>query len=159
MIPLPFKPEPYHEDDHFVRDRQGGLVWHRVKNRVLYIDTDRSGVVYHSNYLRYFELGRVTLMRHIGFPYAEVEANGYVYPVVSMGVDFHRPLYYDDPMWIYTRPDRLEKVKVSFAYLVTNRETGEIICTGHTVHCALNEKRRPCAVDPQTVSTWQNFPK
>ena len=159
MIPRSFKPELLKKDDNFIRDHESGLVWHRVKNRVLYIDTDRSGVVYHSNYLRYFELGRVTLMRQIGYPYAEVEANGFVYPVVNMGLDFHRSLQYDDPMWIYTRPDRLEKVKVSFSYLITNLDNEQIVCTGHTVHCALNENRRPCAVDPQTVSIWQKFPK
>ena len=54
MRPKPFKPEIYNNDERYVRDLTTGLVWHRSVYRVLYIDTDRSQVVYHSNYLRYF---------------------------------------------------------------------------------------------------------
>jgi acyl-CoA thioester hydrolase len=159
MRPKPFDPEIYKGINHFVIDRTTGLVWHKVFNRTLYIDTDRSGVVYHSNYLRYFELGRVSLMRDLGYPYHDVEKSGYVYPVVDMGIKFHNPLHYDDPIWIYTRPAELERVRVKFDYIVTHAETGEIICKGYTTHCALNSSGKPVAVDPKTVSIWQSFPK
>ena len=43
-------------------------IWHRCETRVLYADTDRSGLVYHSNYFRFFELGRATLMRDTPYP-------------------------------------------------------------------------------------------
>ena len=49
MKPKPFKPEIYSNDERYVRDLTTGLVWHRSMYRVLYIDTDRSQVVYHSN--------------------------------------------------------------------------------------------------------------
>jgi acyl-CoA thioester hydrolase len=155
----PFSPVVLNGDERFVRDETSGLVWHRTASRTLYIDTDRSGVVYHSNYLRYFELGRVTVMRDVGFPYAEVEERGFVYPVVETGLKYHHPLFYDDPMWIHTRPDRLDRVRVGFSYLITHAESGVVICTGFTLHCALGKNRTPTAVDPQTTSTWQNFPK
>lgn len=159
MKPKPFVPEIHNNDERFVRDKSSGLVWHRVQNRAMYIDTDRSGVVYHSHYLRYFELGRVTLMRDIAFPYSEVEENGYVYPIVETGLKYHSSLTYDDPFWVHTRPDGLERVKISFAYLITHVDTGQIVCTGFTKHCALNEKRMPTGIDPKTVETWINFPK
>jgi acyl-CoA thioester hydrolase len=155
----PFAPVVVGDDPRFVRDETTGLIWHRVHHHTMYIDTDRSGVVYHSNYLRYFELGRITLMRDIAYPYREVEDSGYVYPVVETGLKFHHPLYYDDPIWIHTRPDTFERVKVAFAYLITHATTGEVICTGFTTHCALDAKRRPTAVDPKTAETWRNFPK
>ena len=71
MQPKPFKPKVLDGDPRYVRDTVGGLVWHRCKSRILYADTDRSQVVYHGNYLRYFELGRATLMRdaaYVGYP-------------------------------------------------------------------------------------------
>jgi len=73
MKPKPFKPETYNKDERYVRDVNTGLIWHRSQYRTLYIDTDRSAVVYHSNYLRYFEVGRTTLMRDIAYPYKEIE--------------------------------------------------------------------------------------
>ena len=59
MRPKPFRPEPLDPPrSDYVRDAATGLVWHRASYRSLYVDTDRSQVVYHANYLRYFEVGR-----------------------------------------------------------------------------------------------------
>ncbi len=126
------------ETGFYQRDVETGLVWHRCWQRTLYADTDRSSVVYHANYLRYFEFGRTSLMREAAYPYKEIEAQGFVYPIVDLGIKFYEPLYYDDPMWVFTRPAELERVKVRFDYIITHAETGSIICTGYTQHCALN---------------------
>ncbi len=159
MKPAPFNPEPISPASPFIRDTAGKLVWHRVFNRTLYADTDRSEVVYHANYLRYFELGRTSLMRDIGYPYKEVEDSGYVYPIIDLGVSYHAPLYYDDPMWIHTRPAEISRVKVMFRYVITHAESGKMICTGFTQHCAMSPSGWPVAVDKKTVHLWENFPK
>ena len=159
MRPKPFIPEEHNSSGIFFRDKTEGLIWHRCTDRVLYADTDRSEVVYHSNYLRYFELGRTSLMRDAAYPYREVENSGYVYPIISLGIDFFKALYYDDPMYIYTRPVELERVKLKFDYLITHAETGEIICKGHTRHCALNTSGKPVAIDEKTKQLWKAFPK
>lgn len=159
MKPRPFIPEELGNDDPYVRDRETGLVWHRCRKRTLYADTDRSAVVYHANYLRYFEFGRTSLMRDAAYPYREIEESGYVYPVIEMGVQFHGPLHYDDLMLIYTRPAELERVKLRFDYLITHLETGRVICIGFTRHCALNSSGKPVAVDPKTVHLWKTFPE
>lgn len=159
MRPKPFKPEPLNDQGIFFRDATTGSVWHRCFQRTLYIDTDRSGVVYHSNYLRYFEFGRASLMRDTGYPYRLVEESGYVYPIIEVGLEYHAPLHYDDPMHIHTRPSHLERVKLRFDYAITNSDTGTLVCTGFTRHCALNEKGIPIAIDDKTVELWKNFPK
>lgn len=159
MRPKPFKPQELGNDRLYVRDQQTGLVWHRCGKRTLYADTDRSSVVYHANYLRYFEFGRASLMRDAAYPYREIEESGFVYPIIQMGVQFHEPLYYDDPMYIHTRPGELERVKLRFDYLITHQETGRIICSGFTQHCALNKWGKPVKVDPKTIHLWKNFPQ
>ena len=159
MKPKPFKPVPYAEDERYIRDADTGLVWHRCAMRTLYVDTDRSSVVYHANYLRYFEFGRTSLMREADYPYKEIEAKGYVYPIVDLRIKFYEPLYYDDPMWIYTRPAEIERVKVRFDYIITHGATGSMICTGFTQHCALNADGGVVAVDEGTVRLWGMFPK
>ncbi|MDO8722113.1 MAG: thioesterase family protein, partial [Syntrophales bacterium] len=157
--PSPFRPEELGTDDRYVRDQETGLVWHRCRKRTLYADTDRSTVVYHANYLRYFEFGRTSLMRDAAYSYREIEESGYVYPVIEMGVQFHGPLHYDDLMLIYTRPAELERVKLRFDYLITHLETGRIICRGFTRHCALNSSGNPVAIDQKTVHLWKTFPE
>jgi acyl-CoA thioester hydrolase len=158
MRPKPFKPEILNNDPRYVRDATTGIVWHRSVHRTLYADTDRSEVVYHANYLRYFEFGRTSLMRDAAYPYKEIELSGYVYPIFDMRVSFYQPLYYDDLMYIHTRPTNLERVRLQFDYIVTHAEKGQIICTGFTKHCALKTSGIPVAVDPKTVLLWKNFP-
>ena len=142
----------------FVRDRRTGLVWHRVGHRALYADTDRSRVVYHSNYFRYFELGRTSLLRDVAFPYREVEDEGHVYPIVDLAVRFVRSLHYDDLMWVHTRPRRREAVAVTFDYAITRADDAALVCTGHTRHCALNHRGTVVAVDPKTLQVFTGFP-
>ena len=76
MRPKPFVPHPLNGNGPYVRNETDGLVWHRCNTRVLYADTDRSGLVYHSNYFRFFELGRASLMRDTAYPYRDIEAGG-----------------------------------------------------------------------------------
>jgi acyl-CoA thioester hydrolase len=160
MRPKPFVPVAFDEDERFVRNRTDDLVWHRSYYRTLYADTDRSQIVYHAHYLRYFEVGRASLMRDFAFPYREIEQNGYVYPIIQLAVDFYSPLYYDDLMCIYTRPGQLERVKLNFDYILTRSGTEEIVCTGYTRHCATNSSSgKPVEIDEMTLRLWQEFPK
>jgi acyl-CoA thioester hydrolase len=158
MKPKPFKVEQYKGDDRYVKEASTGHIWHRCQHRPLYADTDRSSVVYHSNYLRYFELGRATLMRDNSYPYFEIEESGYIYPIINIGIKYYRPLHYDDLMWIHTRPDKIERVKLQFEYIITHAETNDIVCIGFTQHCASNASGIPVAIDPKTVDLWKNFP-
>lgn len=159
MRPNPFIPENHNGDPRFVKNQADGIVWHRSRYRTLYADTDRSSLVYHANYLRYFEFGRSSLMRDLAYPYIEIEANGYVYPIVELGVKYHSPLQYDDSMWINTRPGEMGRVRLTFDYIITHGETERIICTGFTEHCALNSSGRPVAIDEKTRHLWEIFPK
>jgi len=90
MKPKPFKPEIYSNDELYVRDVTTGFIWHRSIYRTLYVDTDRSQVVYHANYLRYFEFGRTSLMRDVAYSYKEIEESGYVYPIFDLGISFYQ---------------------------------------------------------------------
>ena len=101
MRPKPFVPEDLDGDPRYIREHTQGLAWHQCVYRTLYADTDRSGVVYHANYLRYFEVGRTSLMRDAAYPYREIEESGFVYPIIQVGIDYFSPLRYDDPMVIY----------------------------------------------------------
>jgi acyl-CoA thioester hydrolase len=159
MRPRPFIPQPLAEEPCHVRDAGSGLLWHRCELRTLYVDTDRSQVVYHANYLKYFEYGRASLMRHFNYPYKDIEASGYTYPIIKTELNYYSPLHYDDLMYIHTRPTSLELVKLQFDYLITRAADGEICCTGFTRHCAVNGKGIPVEIDAKTVALWREFPR
>lgn len=159
MKPAPFKPTPYAPDDRFIVDATTGLVWHRCRLRTLYADTDRAGVVYHANYLRYFEVGRGGLMRDVAYSYKAIEDSGTSYPIVTIGIDYFRPLHYDDVMLIHSRLADRERVRLRFDYIITHESSGEIVCKGFTRHCAINTNGVPVEIDEKTAYLWDNFPR
>ena len=158
MRPKPFLPEIFSNDARYVKDKTDGRVWHRCAYRVLYGDTDRSQSVYHANHLRFFEMGRASLMRDSGCSYREIEEGGLVYPIIEVGITYYSPLYYDDVMWIQTRPDKLERVRIQFNYVITHADSTDIICKGFTKHCATKASGRPVAIDERTLGIWKSFP-
>jgi len=160
--PPRFLPRPLADDERYVVDDTTGQVWHRVLHRPLYVDVDRSGTVYHAHHLRYFELGRATLMRDRGVPYSGIEASGFLYPVTDTRLTYYGPLGYDEPFWIHTRPARLERVRVRFEYVLVHADTGADVSRGYTVHCAVDAARRVTAVDARTaelVEEWEAWTK
>ena len=87
------------------------------------------------------------------------EARGYVYPIIKVDIDYYRPLYYDDAMYIYTRPALLERVRLQFDYLITPQASEELVCSGLTRHCAVNSTGKPVEIDEITANLWKVFPK
>lgn len=159
MRPKPFLSEPLPDLENYVRDANTDTIWHRSQMRTLYVDTDRSQVVYHANYLRYFEFGRAEFMREANYPYKEIEESGFIYPIIKTELNYYTPLFYDDLMYVHTRPATLELVKLQFDYVITRVHDGEIICTGYTKHCAVNTDGIPVEIDEKTIALWEQFPK
>lgn len=86
--------------------------------RVLYADTDKFGIVYHANYLRYLELARVEFIRAAGLPYTELEAVGLGLPLTDMAAQYRAPALYDDQMTIKIGISVLTRVRIFFDYQV-----------------------------------------
>lgn len=115
--------------------------------RVRYADTDAMGVVYHANYLVWFEVGRVELMRHWGIPYKQFEEMGIFVPVVESTIRWIYPARYDDLLRIEPRVAELSPAKVKFAYRIVRAEDDRLLCEGYTLHGFLDAKAgRPVAL-------------
>jgi acyl-CoA thioester hydrolase len=124
--------------------------------RVRYKETDQMGVVYHGNYLTYFEIGRVEYLRDRGMAYKEMEEVDDSYIVVAETHCRHlRPAYYDDVLRIRTRVSRARRRTLRFAYEIVNDATGQLLTTGETVHVVCNKAGRPKAL-PEKY--WKLFP-
>lgn len=119
-------------------------VVHTSLIRVRYADTDQMRNVYYGRYFEYFEQSRSDLLRELGLPYSELEADGYLLPVLEARAVYHRPARYDDLIAVEATAEPTPGVRLRITYKVTNHQTGELIAEGHTVHVFLNaESRRP----------------
>ena len=104
-----------------------------TKIRVRYAETDPMGVVYHSNFFPYFEVGRVESIRQLGFSYADMEKDGIIMPVVDVHVRYLRPALYDDMLTIKTSLKELPlHHKIEFHQEVYN-EKEELLCVGKII--------------------------
>jgi len=108
--------------------------------RVIYADTDAMGVVYHANYLKWFEVGRVELLREMGIVYAELEASGYSLPVTELGCEYLYPARYDDILVIETEIADVGRASVRFDYVIYDGVKERILTEGFTVHPFMNVK-------------------
>ena len=114
--------------------------------RVRYAETDQMGVVYHANYLVWFEVGRVELMRQRGLDYKRIELEEECgIAVVEATVRYKAPARYDDELIVETRVLSVRGPVVRFGYTIVRAEDGLLLCEGETVHVAVDRdmKRRP----------------
>ncbi|MCH5584351.1 acyl-CoA thioesterase [Shimazuella sp. AN120528] len=102
--------------------------------RVRYQETDQMGVVYHANYLVWFEVGRTSLIRELGYSYTGLEAKGLLLPVVDVGAQFRRSAKYDDVVMVETSIKELGPSKIVFEYSIRRKSDGQLLATGHTKH-------------------------
>jgi acyl-CoA thioester hydrolase len=113
--------------------------------RVRYAETDQMNVVYYANYLVWFEIGRVELLRSLGLAYSEMEIeHKLVLPVVEATCRYRAPARYDDEILVETRPAMLRGSVLKFAYRIM-RKAGEgmnpeLLAEGETVHVVCDEK-------------------
>jgi acyl-CoA thioester hydrolase len=103
--------------------------------RVRYAETDKMGVVYHSNYVIWFEVGRVELLRQLGFEYASMEKQDDCHiPVVDLRVRYKAPALYDDQIVVRTRLANMRSSLLHFAYEVLRAGDRSLLATGETMH-------------------------
>jgi acyl-CoA thioester hydrolase len=109
--------------------------------RVRYAETDKMGVVYHSNFVIWFEVGRVELLRQLGFEYSRMEQDDNCHiPVVDLRVRYKAPALYDDEVVVRTRLANVRSSLLHFVYEVARAGDGTVLATGETTHIIVNDK-------------------
>lgn len=113
---------------------------------VQYYETDKMGIVHHSNYIKWFEEARIFYMQEMGFLYKEMENKGVMIPVLGITALYKSGAAYGDRVGIKTRVNKITAVKLEFGYEIYDMETGETRVTGTSSHCFVNEDFRPCSI-------------
>lgn len=104
-----------------------------LRKRVRFYETDGMKVVYHGNYLNWFEEARVEYMREGGLCLNDLLAEGIVFPIVEMNVKYIKSAVYDDVVLINAYLREVNRVKLVFEYEVFRESTGELLATGKSV--------------------------
>jgi acyl-CoA thioester hydrolase len=125
------------------------MIRSQVEVTVRYAETDMMGIVYHANYLPWFEVGRTTLLKEIGVPYRKLEEEGFRLPVLEVSAKYLRPALYDDTLDILTTLRDRPLLRVYLEYEV--RRGDDLLATGATVHAFVDRNGKPVRPPPWAV--------
>ena len=126
--------------------------------RVRYQETDQMGVVYHANYLVWFEVGRVELMRQMGLSYKDMEREEQCgIAVVEASARYRAPAKYDDELFVRTWLTAVRGPVIKFAYAVVRAADDVILCEGHTVHVAVDKDMKKCMLPNRYAKRFAEF--
>lgn len=117
------------------------MIQSKVSVTVRYAETDMMGIVYHANYLPWFEVGRTTLLKELGVPYRRLEEEGFRLPVLEVSAKYIRPALYDDTLEIVTTLADRPAVRIQLEYEV--RRGAELLATGSSLHAFVDRQGRP----------------
>lgn len=128
------------------------MIQSRAQVVVRYAETDMMGVVYHGNYLPWFEIGRTTLLKELGLPYRQLETEGYRLPVLEVGAKYFRPALYDDTLTIITTIHERPLLRIRLEYEVKRGD--ELLATGFTVHAFIDREGKPVRPPASAVKAF-----
>jgi acyl-CoA thioester hydrolase len=117
------------------------MIESRAQVAVRYAETDMMGVVYHGSYLPWLEIGRTTLLKEMGLPYRDIEAQGFHLPVLEVRVKYLRPARYDDTVTIITTLRERPLLRIRLTYEV--RRGDDLLATAETVHAFIDRSGKP----------------
>lgn len=110
---------------------------------VKYYETDRMGIVHHSNYIRWFEEARIDYFGKVGTPYVKMEEEGFVAPVLSVECNFRSMTRFGDRVAIVLTLTECTGVRFGFSYRVIDCTTGALRASGKSEHCFIDGKGMP----------------
>lgn len=133
-----------------MRDAKAVQPASEARVRVRYAETDQMGVVYHSNYLVWFEIGRVELIREMGLNYKQMEEqDGCGISVVDVHIRYRAPARYDDELVIETRLLAARGAVIKFGYRILRVADGVLLCEGETVHVCVGKDMKKMCLPPK----------
>ncbi|MEK0316308.1 acyl-CoA thioesterase [Cohnella sp. 56] len=135
--------------------------------RVRYQECDQMGVVYHANYVNWFEIGRTEWIRRSGYDYRDIEARGLLLPLIKLDIAFAQPARYDEWVTVCTRVAEKTALRVSFESRVYKGDLtgghgsaggaepeGELLVSGTTQHVWVNRSWKPIRMDREAPDIW-----
>ncbi len=125
--------------------------------RINYYETDRMGVVHHSNYIRFLEEARCHMLDAAGMPYSAFEAQEVMIPVLGVNCNYKLHVTFDDIIQIKPLVKDFNGVRLTMSYEITNKKTGDLVLTGETKHCFTDMNLKPIRLQKQIPEFYDKF--
>lgn len=129
------------------------------ERKINYYETDKMGIVHHSNYIRFLEEARCFLLEHANMPYDFFEANGIMIPVLGVNCSFKQHVTFNDTILIDCFVKEFNGVRLTMGYHVTDKTTGNVVLTGETKHCFTDSNLKPIRLQKSNPNLYDNFMK
>lgn len=113
------------------------------ERKINYYETDRMGVVHHSNYIRYLEEARCFFLENIGMPFSEIENQGITIPVLGVNCTYKHHVTFGDTLLIKVYVKEYSGIRLTISYDVTDKATGKTVILAETKHCFTNKDLKP----------------
>lgn len=124
--------------------------------RVRYAETDQMGIVYHSNHFIWFEIGRVELLRQLGFSYRTMEAEDHCYiAVVDARCKYRVPAKYDDEVIVRTHLKNVRESVIHFGYELVRLDDGTLLAEGETTHIVTDAQMKITAIPDKYLRVFR----
>ena len=117
-----------------------------------YSETDQMGIIYHANYITWFEISRTRLMERLDFKIADVEARGFLFPVRKVSAQYHKPAVFGRPVEVSCAIVKYTGVRICYEYEVKDQATGELLVSG-TSESAITDR------DMKIANLAKSFPE
>ena len=126
------------------------------KRRVFYYETDKMGIVHHSNYIRWMEEARLDYLQQLGLSYEDMEKNGIIMPVIEVSCKYIISVRYNESVNIYTKPVFFNGIKAVYSYEIYTEDNVTLAATGESSHCFLdNERRTPISLKKRYANFYE----
>jgi len=122
------------------------------KRRAYYYETDKMGVVHHSNYIKWFEEARVSMLQQAGMPFTEMEKLGVMCPVLSVSLTYVNSVKFNDEFCVIAKITKFTGFRIEVDYEVVSSDKSVVFARGNTSHCFVGADMKP-------VRTKKNFPE
>jgi len=139
-----------------VSGQQANVGVGEVRLRVRYAETDQMGVVYHANYFIWFEVGRVELLRQLGFSYREMEQNDHCFiAVVDARCRYKAPARYDEEIIVRTHLKNVRESLVHFGYELARVSDGLVLAEGETTHIVTDAEMKTRSIPEKYMRVFR----
>ena len=127
------------------------------KRKINYYETDRMGVVHHSNYIRFLEEARCNWLEEAGIPMELMEKNGITIPTLEINVKYKFPVTSGDTISIKPRIEEFNGVRMKIGYDVTDLKTGNTVIEAKTMHCFTDSNLKPINIKKSNIEYYEKF--
>ena len=131
----------------------------KTKIKVRYVETDQMGIVHHSNYFVWFEVGRTEFIKELGIKYSDMENMGVLLPLIESGCEYKRGARYEDEIVISTSVTLITPIRMEFKYDIIRENDDKLLAKGFTKHVFVNTNLKPINVKKKYPELWDILKK